>query len=524
MTPMSQPLHNPANPHAASRWDITTYGGLAIVPIIGVVYSGKTWGCSIPEALFALAGSPATQTVLLDINCHGGELDGFDDIVRGIEVMRAAGKRVVAIAHDQAYSLGCFIGMLCDEFVATPTAMVGMLGIVRSIVDQSRYAAEQGLQEWVSTTDPTRKTGSLSPIPDGLKANITAIDAQTWMTISGQLAAARGIDAEALRALGAEIMLPGTAIAAGIVDRVTSYDILVGELIQEQAALTLPGTPAPRLAHTTGKAAAEAMVQPNPHSRLSLETIMHTRSVIGSIGRSLGLVAAAGTVPSPMANAATLSTTQRGTAAANTGTPKASSDDAAKEMTEEELEQKYPEAMKKIKAKAKAAAQAAAEAAKAAMEAAPKEEEKTEAKAKASASTGSAVPATIGELKAAFPDDGAYCFSCLEQGLDMQAALLGKVKAQAAEIQTLQSGRAKPAGTPAASGSAPAIPSSASLAGKSQASGETGQTPSDFESALQIEMDAMRARGVTVSKTTAMAIVGRKHPELYASHFKIQGR
>jgi hypothetical protein len=37
-------------------------------------------------------------------------------------------------------------------------------------------------------------------------------------------------------------------------------------------------------------------------------------------------------------------------------------------------------------------------------------------------------------------------------------------------------------------------------------------------------MDAMRTRGVTVSKTTAMAIVGRKHPELYASHFKIQGR
>jgi ClpP class serine protease len=514
---MTQPLANPANPHAASRWDITTYGGLAIVPISGVVYSGKTWGCSIPEALFALAGSPATQTVLLDLNCHGGELDGFDDIVRGIDVLRAAGKRVVAIAHDQAYSLGCFIGMLCDEFVATPTAMVGMLGIVRSIVDQSRYAAEQGLQEWVSTTDPTRKTGTLSPIPDGLKANITAIDAQTWMTISGQLAAARGIDAESLRAMGAEIMLPGTAIAAGIVDRVTSYDVLVGELIQEQAASTLPGTMSSRLANTTGRAAAQAMGQPNPHSRLSLETIMHTRSVIGSIGRSLGLVAAAGTVPSPMANAAALSTAQRGTAPANTGTPKASSDDAAKEMTEEQLEQKYPEAMKKIKAKA------AAEAAKAAMEAAPKEEEKTEAKAAEKDKT-TATAATIGELKAAFPDDGAYCFACLEQGLDMQAALLGKVKAQAAQIESLQSGRAKSAGTPAASGSAPAIPSSASLAGKAQAGGETGQTPADFESALQIEMDAMRTRGVTVSKTTAMAIVGRKHPELYASHFKIQGR
>jgi hypothetical protein len=218
-----------------------------------------------------------------------------------------------------------------------------------------------------------------------------------------------------------------------------------------------------------------------------------------------------------MANAAALSTAQRGTAPANTGTPKASSDDAAKEMTEEELEQKYPEAMKKIKAKA------AAEAAKAAMEAAPKEEEKTEAKADAKAKA-TATAATIGELKAAFPDDGAYCFACLEQGLDMQPALLGKVKAQAAQIESLQSGRAKPAGTPAASGSAPAIPSSASLAGKAQAGGETGQTPADFESALQIEMDAMRTRGVTVSKTTAMAIVGRKHPELYASHFKIQGR
>jgi chemotaxis protein histidine kinase CheA len=213
-------------------------------------------------------------------------------------------------------------------------------------------------------------------------------------------------------------------------------------------------------------------------------------------------------------------TPARGTAATNTGTPKASADDA-KEMTEEELEQKYPEAMKKIKAKA--AAQAAAEAAKAAMEAAPKEEEKaaakseakSDAKATASVTAAAGTPATIGELKAAFPDDGAYCFSCLEQGLDMQAALLGKVKAQAAQIESLQSGRAKPASTPAASGSAPAIPSSAALA----AGGNVPVQFATFDEAMSHELAQAKAAGVPMSRGQALINCHRKYPELHAEKF-----
>jgi hypothetical protein len=149
------------------------------------------------------------------------------------------------------------------------------------------------------------------------------------------------------------------------------------------------------------------------------------------------------------------------------------------------------------------------------MEAAPKEEEKTEAKAKATASVGSAVAATIGELKAAFPDDGAYCFTCLEQGLDMQAALLGKVKAQAAQIETLQSGRAKPAGTPAASGSAPAIPSSAALA----AGGNIPVQFATFDEAMSHELAQAKAAGVPMSRGEALINCQRKFPELHAAKF-----
>ena len=524
---MTQTLPNPANPHTASSWDVTVHGGLAIVPVRGVIYGGRTWVGSIPEALFALANSRETQTVLIDLDCHGGELNGFDDIRRGIEVLRAVGKRTVAIAHDRAYSLGAMIGMLCDEFVCTPSAEVGQLGVVRSIVDQSKYAAEQGLEEFVSSSDPSRKVGGLSPIPDGLKANLINLDAHTWMTISTLIAEARGLDPDALRSMGAEIFYPAAAADVGIVDRVESYDVLVSELMDSTSApagfsLSMQDTRA-------GRAVASAPTTKTAGNlpRLSQELIMSTKTLLSSLG-----LAASAMIPGASANASGLAGR---TAPANAGVGKAKAavevekEAASVDMTEEELEQKYPEAMKKIKAKAAAeAAKAAADASAAEASAAAKKEEDAgkEASAKAAARP-AAAPATIGELKAAFPDDGAYCFACLEQGLDMQTALMGKVKAQADQLKAMaaantgqggQSGNAKPAGTPAAT--APALASSASLAARGQAAGiPSGAQPADFDQAVELVIQTAAANGKPISRGMAIHTAASQYPELHVAKY-----
>ena len=491
---MTYQLPNPSNPHAASNWDVSVIGGLAILPIRGTVFGGRTWGCSIPEALFALANSPQTQTVLLDIDCYGGELNGFDDIRRGLEVLRAAGKKSVAIAHDRAYSLGAMIGMLCDDFVCTPSAEVGQLGVVRSIIDQSKYAAEQGLEEWVSTSDPTRKVGGLSPIPDGLKSNLIALDTHTWMMVSDLIAAARGLDPDALRAMGAEIMHPQAALATGIVTRVESFDVLVGELMD--ASLTVASVALPGQTTRAGRAVASGpSSRPNPGflPRIPQELIMSTRTLLSSIG-----LAASALIPGPSAAAPAIAgrTPPPLPGSLSVGKAKAAAEveDAAEEMTEEEIEAKFPKAAASMKAKAAAAA------AKAAVEAAAAE---ASASAKKDEAKASATPATIGELKAAFPDDPAFCFTCLEQGLDMQAALLGKVKAQADQIAALKAA-APPAGptgpvTAKPAATAPAIASSASIAGRIEGNAAagglgTGQTPETFDQAVQMEIASAMAR------------------------------
>lgn len=516
---MTQTLPNPANPHTASHWDITVHGGLAIVPIRGMVFGGRTWGCSIPEALFGLANSVQTQTVLLDIDCHGGELNGFDDIRRGIEVLRAVGKRTVAIAHDRAYSLGAMIGMLCDEFVATPSAEVGQLGVVRSIVDQSQYAAEQGLVEFVSSSDPSRKVGSLSPIPDGLKANLIELDTHTWMTISTIIAQARGLDPDGLRALGAAIFHPEAAASSGIVTRVESFDVLVTELMDSASA------PAPvQIPGQTSRAgrivAAAPSTEPAKNTgflhRISPELLMSTKNLLTSVG-----LAASALIPGASAAAPALAG-RTPPPNANVGKAKAAAEvDDVEEMTEEEVEAKFPKVVASIKAKAAAAA------AKAAVEASAGEAKQEEAKA---AANPAATPATIGELKAAFPDDPAFCFSCLEQGLDMKTALMGKVKAQADQLAALkaatntgqggQSGNAKPAGTPAATAPAlaPALASSASLAARGQTSGviQTGAQPADFDQAVELVIQTATASGKHISRGTAIHMAANQYPELHA--------
>jgi ClpP class serine protease len=518
-------LPNPANPHSASSWDVTVHGGLAIVPVRGVIYGGRTWACSIPETLFALANSRETQTVLIDLDCHGGELNGFDDIRRGIEVLRAVGKRTVAIAHDRAYSLGAMIGMLCDEFVCTPSAEVGQLGVVRSIVDQSKHAAEQGLEEFVSSSDPSRKVGGLSPIPDGLKANLINLDAHTWMTISTLIAEARGLDPDALRSMGAEIFYPAAAADAGIVDRVESYDVLVSELMDSTSAPA--GFSLPMQDTRAGRAVASAPTTKTAGNlpRLSQELIMSTKTLLSSLG-----LAASAMIPGASANASGVAG-RTAPVNAGVGKAKASADKEgdAEEMTEEEIAAKYPKAVASMKAKAAAeAAKAAADASAAEASAAAKKEEDAgkEASAKAAARP-AAAPATIGELKAAFPDDGAYCFACLEQGLDMQTALMGKVKAQADQLKAMaaantgqggQIGNAKPAGTPAAT--APALASSASLAARGQAAGvPSGAQPADFDQAVELVIQTAAANGKPISRGMAIHTAASQYPELHVAKY-----
>jgi hypothetical protein len=221
------------------------------------------------------------------------------------------------------------------------------------------------------------------------------------------------------------------------------------------------------------------------------------------------------------------------TAPANAGVGKAKAsadkEDAAEEMTEEEIAAKFPKAVASMKAKAAAeAAKAAADASAAEASAAAKKEEDAgkEASAKAAARP-AAAPATIGELKAAFPDDGAYCFACLEQGLDMQAALMGKVKAQADQLKAMaaantgqggQSGNAKPAGTPAAT--APALASSASLAARGQAAGiPAGAQPADFDQAVELVIQTAAANGKPISRGMAIHTAASQYPELHVAKY-----
>ena len=232
--------------------------GVAVIPVLGELVNRGAWiGASsgltsyegLDAQLRAAAADPEISGIVLDLNSPGGEATGAMEtgaLVRSI----AAKKPVVAFVNGMAASAGYAIAAGATTIVSTPTGAIGSIGVVMLHLDRSAALAKAGVKPTLIHAGKYKVDGnSTQALPEEAKARIQkSIDGFYAMFIS-HVARLRKIDPAAVMATEGGILLRQDAVAAGLADKVGTFD---DALALAAKAKGMPTSPAPvKPAHST---------------------------------------------------------------------------------------------------------------------------------------------------------------------------------------------------------------------------------------------------------------------------------
>ncbi|WP_264374880.1 MULTISPECIES: S49 family peptidase [Wolbachia] len=204
----------------------------AIIPIHGILtkkpgafddFLGMTSYEKIQEEVEEALSNKDIETILLDIDSSGGEVNGLFDLADFIYESRAK-KRIVAIANDDAYSAAYAIASSAEKVFVSRTSGVGSIGVIASHIDQSRFDEKQGIK--YTTIFAGSRKNDLNPhepiTSESLESLQKEVDRLYEMFVQ-LIARNRGLSIEKIRSTEAGLYFGEKAVEIGLADGVTTF-------------------------------------------------------------------------------------------------------------------------------------------------------------------------------------------------------------------------------------------------------------------------------------------------------------
>jgi HK97 family phage major capsid protein len=215
-------------------------GAVGVLPIYGVLtqraglmtdYSGGTATESLAAQFDALAADPNVGTIVLDIDSPGGSVAGIPELAAKIAAARDS-KKIVAVANTLCASAAYWLASQAHEIVASPSAMVGSIGVYAVHTDTSAADAQAGVSHTVIRFGANKADGLAGPLSENGLAEMQAIVDEHGKAFVGAVAKGRGITPAQVRADYGDgsIFAAKGAKATGLVDRIASLDDVLGSL------------------------------------------------------------------------------------------------------------------------------------------------------------------------------------------------------------------------------------------------------------------------------------------------------
>jgi signal peptide peptidase SppA len=244
---------------SSSQRQVSTGGSVAVLPVYGVLIpratlfsemSGGTSVQQLSETFRALVADDSIGAILLDVDSPGGMTDLIPEFAAEIRDARGA-KPIVAIANTDAASAAYWLAAQADEFVVTPSGMVGSIGVFAAHEDVSALQEMMGVKTTlVSAGKFKTETNPFEPLSDEARSALQdRVDPFYGMFVD-DVAAGRGVTSAVVRnGFGEGRVVTATdAVAQGMADRVDTFEATVERLIV-QAANGAPGRTAQRAQH-----------------------------------------------------------------------------------------------------------------------------------------------------------------------------------------------------------------------------------------------------------------------------------
>ncbi len=227
---------------AATKRLPTARGGaaIAVLPVRGVITQhgmgdmfdflvGGTRLDALGEVFDRLIADKAVGAIVLDIDSPGGVVYGVTEMAAKIRAARGV-KPVVAVANSVAASAAYAIASAAETLVATPSGVVGSIGILQFHTDTTAAEEAEGIKTTVISAGE-HKAERLVTLNDDAKAAMQQeVDAR-YATFLSDVAKGRGVTATVVRQTYGKgrTVNASDALAVGMVDRVATLDeVLAG--------------------------------------------------------------------------------------------------------------------------------------------------------------------------------------------------------------------------------------------------------------------------------------------------------
>jgi len=216
-------------------------GKIGVIPIYGPVdqrtsgeleKSGGTPLDFVSMAFDTLMDNPAVGAIVLRIDSPGGSVYGTEELSNRIFAARGR-KPIYAIADSLAASAAYWIASSADMIVATPGGDVGSVGVYVMHVDESAAMEKEGVRvTLVSAGQHKTEFSPYSPLSATAKAEAQARVDGTYEKFLNALKRNRGTSIENVRENYGKgrVLTAEKALAAGMIDRVLSFEQLIGKL------------------------------------------------------------------------------------------------------------------------------------------------------------------------------------------------------------------------------------------------------------------------------------------------------
>lgn len=139
---------------AAKKPSATSAGDVMVLPMFGTIskrmdmMSEMSGGVSVENFtrdFRAAVDNPAIKAIVMNIDSPGGTVSGVPELADEIRAARDK-KYIVALANDMAASGAYWLASAASEFVMTPSAAVGSIGVYTMHMDYTEAMQQDGVK------------------------------------------------------------------------------------------------------------------------------------------------------------------------------------------------------------------------------------------------------------------------------------------------------------------------------------------------------------------------------------------
>lgn len=222
-------------------------GNVAVIPIMGVItpradlFTEMSGGTSIQgfqDQFRAALNDKTVQAIVLDVASPGGQVDMVPEMAA--EIRAARGKKpIVAVANTLAASAAYWLGSQADEFVASPSAEVGSIGVFAAHNDISAMQDQMGVKTTLVSAGKFKTENSpFAPLSEDAKAAIQSRVDDSYAMFTADVAKGRRVSVDTVRSGFGEgrVVTAKQALSEGMIDRIDTLEATVQRVSRTAAS------------------------------------------------------------------------------------------------------------------------------------------------------------------------------------------------------------------------------------------------------------------------------------------------